>query len=88
MDRLNIVQKTVMSIILAAAVMTIIIPLVFFTTVSFSNAVEMSQFPKKLFPDFSVTVKIVPNDLGEYELFYDSGDGYTSIITSKNSRKA
>ncbi len=87
MDRLNIVQKTVMSIILAAAVMTILIPLVFFTTVSFSNAVEMSQFPKKLFPDFSVTVKIVPNDLGEYELFYDSGEGYTSIITSKNSVK-
>ncbi|MBW8384259.1 MAG: carbohydrate ABC transporter permease [Youngiibacter sp.] len=87
MDRLNIVQKTVMSIILAAAVMTIVIPLIFFTTVAFSNAVEMSQFPKKLLPDFGVTVKIVPNDLGEYELFFDSGEGYTSIITSKNAVK-
>lgn len=84
MDKLNIVQKTVMSLILAAVVLLVLIPLIFFTTVSFSNAVEMSQFPKKLFPDFSVTVRVQPNEAGEFELFYDSGDGYRSIISSKN----
>lgn len=84
MDKLNIVQKTVMSLILAAVVLLVVIPLVFFTTVSFSNAVEMSQFPKKLFPDFSVTVRVQPAENGEYELFYDSGDGYRSIISSGN----
>ncbi|HSP47949.1 MAG TPA: carbohydrate ABC transporter permease [Clostridiaceae bacterium] len=84
MDKLNIVQKTVMSLILAAVVLLVVLPLIFFTTVSFSNAVEMSQFPKKVFPDFSVTVRVQPAESGEFELFYDSGDGYTSIISSGN----
>lgn len=86
MDKLNIIQKTVMSLILAAVVLLVLLPLIFFTTVSFSNAVEMSQFPKKLFPDFSITVRVQPDPdaPGEYELFFDNGDGYQSIITSKN----
>jgi len=89
MDKLNIVQKTVVSIILATMVIIVVVPILFFLTVAFSNDVEMTQFPKRIFPSFSVTVKVAPAENGEYELFYDKGDGegYRSIITTKNATK-
>ena len=62
MDRLNAVQKAVVAIILAGMVMLVAIPLMFFVTVSFSNANEMTQFPKRIFPSTSITVKVVPNE--------------------------
>lgn len=44
----------------------------------------MNSFPKAIFPSFSVTVKIVPEEGGKYELLYDygEGEGYQSILTS------
>ncbi|MDF2859629.1 MAG: hypothetical protein K0Q87_5480 [Neobacillus sp.] len=87
MDKLNVIQKTVMTIVLATLVLIVVLPLMFFTTVSFSNAAEMSQFPKSMLPNFNVTVKVVPTEEGEFEVFYDSGEGYTSIITSKRASK-
>lgn len=89
MERLNVVQKTVVAIVLAGLVMIVAIPLIFFTTVAFSNATEMSQFPKSLFPGTTVTVYVEPTDDGQYELFYDykDGNGYTSIITTNNASK-
>ena len=87
MDRLNAVQKAVVAIILAGMVMLVVIPLLFFTTVAFSNATEMSEFPKNLFPSTTVTVKVVPNENQEFEIFYDSGEGYESIITTKRANK-
>ena len=56
MDRLSAVQKCVFAIILAGMVMLVTIPLMFFITVSFSNATEMTQFPKRMFPSGEVTV--------------------------------
>lgn len=87
MDRLSAVQKAVVSIILAGMVMIVVIPLLFFTTVAFSNANEMTQFPKSLIPSTTVTVKVVPNEEGEFEIFYDKGEGYESIITTKRAKK-
>lgn len=89
MDKLSIVQKTVVAVILAGMTLLVVIPLLFFITISFSNSVEVSQFPKKLFPTSSVTVYVEPDEEGKYEIFYDSGDGngYTSIITSDNASK-
>lgn len=49
MDRLSAVQKCVFAIILAGMVMLVTIPLMFFITVSFSNATEMTQFPSGCF---------------------------------------
>ena len=46
MDKLNIVQKTVMALILATMVLLVAVPLLAFTTVAFSNSVEMTEFPK------------------------------------------
>ena len=87
MDRLSIVQKTVMSIFLAGMALVVVIPLLFFGSVAFSNATEMSKFPKSLFPSATVTVKVVPTEEGSYEVFYDSGEGYESIITTKKADK-
>jgi multiple sugar transport system permease protein len=89
MDKLNIVQKTVVSIILATMVISVVVPILFFLTVAFSNDVEMTQFPKRIFSNFSVTVKVASGENGEYELFHDRGDGegYRPIITTKNPTK-
>lgn len=84
MDKLSIVQKTVISLVLASMVMLVVLPLMFFITVSFSSAIDMTEFPKRLFPKGSVTVLVKPTDDGKFELFYDygRGEGYTSIITT------
>lgn len=87
MNKLNLIQKTCISLILATMVLTVIIPLLFFISVAFSNSAEMSEFPKKLIPRMEVTVKVVPNENKEFEVFYDSGEGYKSIITTKNPSK-
>lgn len=89
MDRLNAAQKAAIAIILAGMVMLVTIPLLFFTTVAFSNANEMTQFPKRMFPKTTVTVKVVPNEAQEFEIFFDKGlgDGYESIITTKRAKK-
>lgn len=87
MDRLSIVQKTVVAIVLAGMVMMVIVPLMYFVTVAFSSSTEMSQFPKKAFPDMSVTVRVEPTEDGSFEIFHDAGRGYRSIITTKNPSK-
>lgn len=89
MERLNVVQKTVVAIILTGLILIVLIPLIFFVTISLSNATEMTQFPKKLFAATSVTVYVEPEEDGAYELFYDYGDGYgyTSILTTANADK-
>lgn len=87
MDRLSAVQKAVITIILAGMAMLVVIPLLFFTTVAFSNATDMTQFPKKMIPTFQVTVKVEPNEFDEFEIFFDRGEGYESIITTKRPQK-
>ncbi|WP_222429940.1 carbohydrate ABC transporter permease [Paenibacillus cremeus] len=87
MNRLNMIQKTVMSLILSAMVISVVVPIVFFLSVSFSNDFEMNEFPKKLIPSTSVTVKVAPADQGMYEIFYNNGEGYRSIITTGNPIK-
>jgi multiple sugar transport system permease protein len=86
MDKYSIVHKTIIAIFLAGMVMLVIIPLLYFTTVAFSSAVEMSEFPKRLFPSWTLTVKVAPTEEGEFEIFYDrrDGRGYRSVITSKD----
>lgn len=87
MDKLSIVQKTVIAIILAGLAMVVILPLMFFTTIAFSNSVEMTQFPKRALMNFDVTVKVAPTPEGAFEIFYDSGEGYSSVITTKKASK-
>ena len=86
MDRYNIVQKTLIAIFLAGMVMLVVMPLLYFTTVAFSSAVELSEFPKRLLPAPAVTVKVAPAENGEFEIFYDrrDGQGYRSVITGKD----
>jgi multiple sugar transport system permease protein len=86
MDRYGIVQKTVIALFLAGMVMLVLIPLLYFTTVAFSSAVELSEFPKRILPSFGLRVRVAPAENGEFEIFYDrrDGQGYRSVITSKD----
>lgn len=88
-ERLSPPLKAVVAIILAGMLMIILIPLTCFVTVSFSNATEMAQFPKRLLPTSAVTVFVAPEDDGKYTIFYDYGDGHgwTSIITSNDATR-
>lgn len=76
-----------MALVLATMTLLVVVPLMAFTTVAFSNAAEISEFPQRLFPDFDVTVLVKPTQEQEFEIFYDSGDGYESIITTKRASK-
>lgn len=87
MDKLNIIQKTVIAIVLSAMVLSVIVPLLFFFSVAFSSDVEMSRFPKPLFPTFALTIKVAPAENNQYEIFYDNGEGYRSILTTGNPSK-
>lgn len=87
MDKLNIIQKAVVAIILTAMAFIVVVPLLFFLNTTFASDVEMSAFPKPILPKMTVTVKVVPHEDGQYEVFYDSGGGYRSIITTKNPVK-
>ncbi|MDR1901592.1 MAG: carbohydrate ABC transporter permease [Treponema sp.] len=84
MDKLNIIQKTVIALVLAGMVMLVLVPLLYFCTVAFSSSVEISEFPKRILPSMQVTVLIKPVENGEFELFHDRGNGYRSVITTKN----
>lgn len=87
MGKLNIMQKTVIGIVLTTMVICVVVPILFFLSVSFSSDNEMYKFPKKLLPTFHVTVRVAPAPDNEYELFYNDGGGYKSIITTKNPSK-
>jgi multiple sugar transport system permease protein len=89
MDRLNIVQKAVIAIVLAGMVMLVAVPLLYFTTVAFSSAVELSEFPKRIFPSFTLRVKVAPAEDGQFEIFHDRGDGrgYRSVISSGSASR-
>ena len=88
-DRLNPIQKAVVAILLAGMLLIVAIPLLCFTTVAFSNATEMAQFPKNIFPTGSVSVLVQPEEDGKYTLFYDykDGNGWTSIITTDKASR-
>ncbi len=87
MDKLNIIQKTIVAIILSAMVFIVTIPILFFLNTTLASDVEMSVFPKPILPKMTVTVKVAPTQDGQYEIFHDSGKGYRSIITTKDPVK-
>jgi multiple sugar transport system permease protein len=83
MDKLNPAQKAAMAIVLAGMVMLVAVPLLYFVTFAFSSAVELSEFPKRILPTWTLTVLVKPTEEGEYEIFHDrrDGRGYRSVIT-------
>jgi len=87
MDKLNIIQKTIVAIILSAMVFIVTIPILFFLNTTLASDVEMSVFPKPILPKTTVSVKVAPTQDGQYEIFHDSGKGYRSIITTKDPVK-
>lgn len=87
MGKLNLVQKTVMNIVLAGMVIAVVVPLMFFVSTALSSNAESKEFPKSMIPTLRVTVYVEPTEDGKYEIFYDNGDGYRSIITTNDPEK-
>jgi multiple sugar transport system permease protein len=87
MDRLNPAQKAAIAIVLAGMVMLVVLPLMYFITVAFSSAVELSEFPKRILPSWRLTVLVKSAEDGAYEIFHDrlDGRGYRSVITIEDS---
>ena len=52
----SIIKGTLFYIALASIVMSILIPLSYLVTISFSNLIELSDFPKRMLPSFSETL--------------------------------
>ncbi|MDR3173690.1 MAG: carbohydrate ABC transporter permease [Treponema sp.] len=84
MDKYHLVQKTVIALFLAGMLMLVAVPLLYFTTVAFSSAVEMSEFPHRILPAMELKVLVKPAEGGEFEIFHDRGGGYRSVITTGN----
>ena len=87
MNRLNPAERTAFIIIMAGLLLSVVIPMMFYLTSAFTSDAENMEFPRRLFPKFTVTVQ-VEYDAGRdaFEIFYDSGRGYgfESVLTSNN----
>lgn len=78
-------------LIMITVVMMIIVPLIYFVTVAFSSANEITQFPMKMLPRFKVTVKVsyIDDDTSEnytkYRILIKEGDSFEPAFSSRNS---
>lgn len=76
---------------MTAVIMMVIVPLVYFVTVALSSANEITRFPMKMLPSFSVDVQVSyvsdPLDDGytKYRIMIKEGDTYEPAFTSRNS---
>lgn len=83
--------NVVIVLFVATVLISIIIPLLYFLTVAFSNVNEISQYPMKLFPSFEVEVKVsyvddpADKDYTKYRVMIKEGDEYQPAFTSRNS---
>src|SRR5690554_6788386 len=64
----NIIKPTLLYILISGIVLLVIIPLLYLTTVSFSNSLEINSFPKKIVPSFSETILVKYDDESELYL--------------------
>lgn len=88
MDRYSPMMKAVLGICVSAVMLAVLVPLAFFLKVAFSSDIEMSQFPKSIVPQFSVTVRVDPRPLNEFEISLQQPDGtFSSVMTTKNAAK-
>jgi hypothetical protein len=88
MNKYSPALKTVMAIVISGILVAVLLPLAFFLKVAFSSNVEMSQFPKSLVPDLTVTVQVTPQSDGSFDISFQQPDGsFTSILTSSNPGK-
>lgn len=85
MKRWNAVEKCIFTLIMASMVIIIVVPLLFFFTLSFMNSQETSEFPRKMFPTFNVQVEVEKlEDNGGYKIYLLQNGEKIPTITSKS----
>ena len=89
----KIINKTLFSLLIAFILSLVIIPLLFFLTLSFSSSKEVNESTKSLFPSFSVILRVTKieeegllgNMVIRYEIERKTKDGYVSETTTSSS---
>ncbi len=88
MSKLSLPEKTVFYIIIAAILLAVCMPLGFYLSTSFASDVENNEFPRRFLPRFNITVQVAFDaERKAYEIFYDSGNGYESILTTAKASR-
>ncbi len=83
--------NTLITLFIASVVLMIIVPLLYFVTVAFSSANEITHFPMSLIPKISVEVKVSYIDnlddenYGKYRILVKEGDSFEPAFSSRNS---
>lgn len=84
----NTVRKTIFFLIIATIVMAILIPVLYFVSISFASNYEAYKFPSKLFPSFSYEAKFVYNASEDnYSLHILDNGKYESMKTDNNAKR-
>ncbi len=78
--------KMMFYLALATLILTVLIPLMYFITLSFASNYESYRFPSKFLPTVSYNAKIVYTD-NKYSIQLLEDDAYVSVIRESNVRK-
>lgn len=78
-------SRTVFLLILATIASTVILPILYFLTISFASNYEAYQFPAKIFPTFSYSAQLRYNaEKGSYTLLLKKGSTYEAVKTTQD----
>lgn len=89
----TIINKTLFSLLIAFIISIVIVPLLFFLTLSFSSSKEVNETKKSLFPSVSITLRITKieeigplgNDIIRFVIERKTSNGYVSETTTGSS---
>lgn len=81
----SIVGGTVMSLAVASICLAVLVPVIYFVTLSFASNYEAYRFPSNFLPRFSYDAMIVHNPgANNFSLKLKEGEGYGSLKTDRD----
>jgi multiple sugar transport system permease protein len=81
----NILGHTIVSLAIAGLVLAVLVPVIYFVTLSFASNYEAYRFPANFLPRFSYDAMIVHNVKADsFSLKLRTEEGYTSLKTDKD----
>ncbi len=84
----NAAHKTVFALIVITLVMAVLVPVMYFVTVSFASNYEAFQFPAKIFPSFSYNAKLSYNASDDnYTLQLEEKGEFVPVKTDNDAKR-
>lgn len=80
MNRNSIVSKTIHLLVVATILITVLIPIGYFFTLSFLSDSEAYEFPQAFIPKTSFDFKVEYNDKNLYEIYQKNSDGEFELV--------